>query len=251
MPTTVSGFEFVARRAEDSVALPTREGSGVHCAKFIPPFQISDFSLQMAAVETQPALDRTIIVRPPSYVERLNVSALFPKEQPLEIELGAGDGSFLVHWAAMNAQMNFLGIERLLGRLRKIERKARRLGLANVRALRIEASYFAEFLLPAGVASAFHIYFPDPWPKRKHRQHRLLNEHFTEVLRAALVQRGAVYLRTDDTDYFAQMTAVFGANGNFEAVPTPERLASVLTDFEREFNTRGISTNRAGYRRIN
>jgi tRNA (guanine-N7-)-methyltransferase len=204
----------------------------------------------MATVETQPALGRTIIVRPPSYVERLNVSALFPREQPLEIELGAGDGSFLVQWAVMNPQTNFLGIERLLGRLRKIERKARRMELANVRALRLEASYFAEYLLPAGVASAFHVYFPDPWPKRKHRQHRLLNEHFAEVLRAALVRDGAVYLRTDDTDYFAQMTAVFGANRNFEAVATPERLESVPTDFEREFNARKISTNRAAYRRV-
>jgi tRNA (guanine-N7-)-methyltransferase len=116
--------------------------------------------------------------------------------------------------------------------------------------LRLEASYFAEYLLPAGAASAFHIYFPDPWPKRKHRQHRLLNEHFTEVLRTALVQHGAVYLRTDDIDYFTQMTAVFGANRNFEAVPTPERLTPVLTDFEREFNARRISTNRAAYRRV-
>jgi tRNA (guanine-N7-)-methyltransferase len=204
----------------------------------------------METVETQPALDRAIIIRPPSYVERLNVSALFPKEQPIEIELGAGDGSFLVQWAAMNPHTSFLGVERLLGRLRKIERKARRMGLTNVRALRLEASYFAEYLLPAGAASAFHIYFPDPWPKRKHRQHRLLNEHFTEVLRTALVQHGAVYLRTDDIDYFTQMTAVFGANRNFEAVPTPERLTPVLTDFEREFNARRISTNRAAYRRV-
>lgn len=204
----------------------------------------------MLAVATLVFAPPPIIIRPPSYVERLEVAALFQKPQPLEIELGAGDGSFLVQWAAINPQMNFLGVERLLGRLRKIDRKARRMGLTNVRALRLEAAYFAEYLLPPATVSAFHICFPDPWPKRKHRQNRLLNERFTDVLRVALVPEGVVYLRTDDSDYFAQMTAVFGTNPNFESVSTPERLASVLTDFEREFNAKGIFTSRAAYRRV-
>ena len=178
------------------------------------------------------------------------MGALFPTPQPLEVELGAGDGSFFVQWAALNPGTNFLGVERLLGRLRKIERKARRLGLANVRALRLEAAYFAEFLLPRNSVSAVHIYFPDPWPKRKHRANRLINEPFIEVVRAALTADGIVYLRTDDADYFAQMTRVFDANKNFALVPTPERLAAVLTDFERTFVARGIQTNRAAYRRV-
>ena len=191
-----------------------------------------------------------IIFRPPSYVERLDVGTLFAKPQPLEVELGAGDGSFFVQWAALNPAVNFLGVERLLGRLRKIERKSRRLGLANVRALRLEAAYFAEYLLPRESVTAFHIYFPDPWPKRKHRANRLVNEGFTEVLRAALIPGGVVYLRTDDADYFGQMTRVFGANEHFVPVPTPERLAAVLTDFERTFNAEGIQTNRTAYRRV-
>jgi tRNA (guanine-N7-)-methyltransferase len=191
-----------------------------------------------------------IIFRPPSYVERLDVGALFAKPQPLEVELGAGDGSFFVQWAALNPGTNFLGVERLLGRLRKIDRKSRRLGLANTRALRLEAAYFAEFLLPRASVGAFHVYFPDPWPKRKHRANRLVNERFTEVIRAALVPDGFIYLRTDDLDYFTQMTRVFDANPNFTAGPTPERLATVLTDFERTFVARGIHTNRAAYRRV-
>lgn len=194
------------------------------------------------AVEPPP-----VIFRPPSYVDRLEVRALFARAQPLEVELGAGDGSFFVQWAALNPQVNFLGVERLLGRLKKIERKSRRLGLANVRGLRLEASYCVEYLLPPGSVSAFHVYFPDPWPKRKHRANRLVNERFTEVIRAALQPGGVVYLRTDDADYFAQMTCVFGANPNFTAVETPAALAAVTTDFERGFNAQGIATNRAAY----
>lgn len=200
-------------------------------------------------METVAARTESIIVRPPSYLERLNVAALFPTEGPIEVELGAGDGSFLVQWAALNPERNFLGVERLLGRLRKIERKSRRENLTNVRALRLEASYFVEYLLPHGSISAFHIYFPDPWPKRKHRQNRLINERFAEMLRAALSPGGIVHLRTDDADYFAQMTSAFSANGYFEECATLSALANVLTDFEREFTARGIQTNRAAYRR--
>lgn len=202
---------------------------------------------QTEEVETESPEPQPIIVRPPSYVERLDVHGIFSKRQRLEVELGSGDGSFLVQWATVNPQTNFLGLERLLGRLKKIEKKSRRMGLANVRALRLEAAYFAEYLLPQDSVSAVHIYFPDPWPKRKHRQNRLVNDRFSEVLRAALSIGGVVYLRTDDTDYFTQMTEVFAVNKNFEATTTPQTLAAVLTDFEREFNARGIQTNRAAY----
>jgi tRNA (guanine-N7-)-methyltransferase len=119
-----------------------------------------------------------------------------------------------------------------------------------LRAIRLEASYFAQYLLPPQSVSAFHIYFPDPWPKRKHRANRLINERFAEVLQAALRVDGIVYLRTDDADYFGQMTHSFEANENFAAVPTPERLAAVLTDFERTFNAEGIQTNRAAFCRV-
>lgn len=191
-----------------------------------------------------------IIVRPPSYVERMDVTGLFPSAQPLEVELGSGDGSFLIRWAELNPGTNFLGVERLLGRLKKIEKKARRFGLTNVRGLRLEATYLTEYLLPHDALRAIHIYFPDPWPKRKHRANRLINEHFTESLRAALEPGGIVYLRTDDTDYFEQMTRAFGANPNFAATETPPALAAVTTDFERGFNAEGIPTNRAAYRRL-
>jgi len=96
--------------------------------------------------------------------------------------------------------------------------------------------------------SALHIYFPDPWPKKKHRKHRLLNERFPELARAVLTPGGAVYLRTDDEDYFNQMTEVFGANRNFGPVETPAELAELLTDFEKVFQARGIRTLNIAYR---
>ena len=185
-----------------------------------------------------------MIYRPGSYLERLNLSEIFPANQPLELELGAGDGSFLVAWAKANPQHNFLGVERLLGRIRKIERKAKRAGLTNVRLMRVEASYFLEYLLPRQSVTALHIYFPDPWPKRKHRKNRLINEAFVQTCSRVLAPGGTIYVRTDDLDYFNQMQAVFK---HFKSTPTPPALSAIVTDFERSFHNRGVSTLAAAY----
>jgi tRNA (guanine-N7-)-methyltransferase len=189
-----------------------------------------------------------LIVEFHSIVERLNLAQLFPKPQPLEVELGCGDASFLVEYARRHPDRNFIGVERLLGRLRKLDRKGRRAELTNLRGVQIESSYFLRYLLPSCAASALHIYFPDPWPKKKHHKHRLINEHFPEIARMALAPDGVVYFRTDNEDYFAQITEVFNASGQFERIETSAELAELLTDFEQEFQARGIQTLRAGYR---
>lgn len=183
-----------------------------------------------------------------SIVARLDLARIFPKEQPVELELGAGDGSFFVQYARLHPEHNFIGLERLLGRLRKIDKRSQRAGLQNVKLVRIEASYFLDYLLPEKSITALHIYFPDPWPKRKHRKNRLVNEQFTELARKVLLPGGVVHLRTDDLDYFEQMNQVFDANPAFEKFKTPEALLEVKTDFERTFHLRGVPTQAVSYR---
>ncbi len=190
---------------------------------------------------------RTVVYPLRSILERLPLGELFPVSQPLELELGSGDGSFLVQYARQHPERNFIGVERLLGRLRKLERKAQRADLRNVRAVRIESSYFLQYLLPQGSAAALHIYFPDPWPKRKHLRHRLINEGFPALAQQALQDEGTVYLRTDSLDYYRQMLTVFEASPVFRPVETPAEVASIVTDFERDFLARGIRTLRAAY----
>lgn len=163
------------------------------------------------------------------------------------MELGCGDASFLVAYAKQNPQINFIGVERLLGRIEKVHRKGHRLGLKNLRGVRIESSYFLKYLLPLNSASAIHIYFPDPWPKTRHHKNRLINEQFPRLARKALTSEGIVYLRTDDLKYFTQMLEAFNADKNFVEVETPKELADVVTDFEREFNAKGIRTLRAAF----
>lgn len=193
---------------------------------------------------------QSLIYQLPSILDRLDLANLFPKVQPLEVELGSGDGTFLAQYAAQRPDHNFIGVERLLGRLKKLDRKGRRAGLTNLQCLRIESTYFLEFLLPAQSTTALHIYFPDPWPKRKHRHFRLINERFPVLASRALQLGGAVYLRTDDADYFAQMIAVFAASPVFRPIDATPELAGLLTDFERGFVARGIATRRTAYELI-
>lgn len=165
----------------------------------------------------------------------------------MEVELGSGDGSFLVEYASHHPNRNFIGVERLLGRLRKLDRKGQQSGLTNLRGVRIESSYFLKYLLPPHSVATIHVYFPDPWPKRKHRRHRLVNEELLQIIYRVLEPEGTVYLRTDDLDYFEQMVRVFAGNPLFVNVQPPEALRNLVTDFEREFKARGICTLGAAY----
>jgi tRNA (guanine-N7-)-methyltransferase len=169
-------------------------------------------------LKTQSHAPENLVVQLYSILEPLDLAEIFPEPQPLEVELGCGDASFLVEYARRNPGTNFIGVERLLGRISKLDKKGRRAGLENLRGVRIESAYFLQFLLPRNSISALHVYFPDPWPKKRHRKNRLINEHFPALARAALAPGGKVYLRTDDADYFAQMTEVFRADKNFSEI---------------------------------
>jgi len=191
-----------------------------------------------------------LIVQLASIVEQIDLATLFPRPQPLEVELGCGDATFLVDYAKLHPERNFIGVERLLGRLRKLDRRGRRAGLANLRGVRIESSYFLEYLLPRRSVSVLHAYFPDPWPKTRHHKNRLVNESFPKIAGGALAPEGVVYLRTDDADYYRQMNEVFHAYGEFHPIETPSELAARLTDFEAEFLARGVRTLHAAYKLV-
>lgn len=190
---------------------------------------------------------RALVHRPASWVERLDWGAVFgpapgaPAPARIEVDLGAGDGGFLVARARANPGAAFLGVERLLGRARKIARRATRLGLPNVRVLRIEAGYAAEWLLPPRSVDAITVLFPDPWPKRRHHKHRLVQAGFLDACARALKPGGWLGIKTDDAPYFAHIREAAAAARLL--APWEDASAADLlperTDFEEDFVREG------------
>ncbi len=190
--------------------------------------------------------------RPEEYLDPIPLHAFFPKrpDAPLEVDLGCGDGTFLTALAAQHPEHNFLGIERLLGRVRRCCRKAARTGLSNVRLLRIESSYGLRYLLPPGCISVLHILFPDPWPKRRHEGNRLIQTPFLETAHRALAPGGELHLATDNAPYFAQMEAVCLPCPLFTRVEWTPPPHFPQTDFEQHYRAEGVPINRLRLRKV-
>ena len=139
---------------------------------------------------------------PEHYFRELASREIRRDERPLEVDLGCGDGSFLMAMAAHYPERDFLGVERLLGRVRKVCRKATRRGLANARVLRLDSRYVVEWLLPEAQVSRLHLLCPDPWPKVRHHRRRLVQADFLEAVRRVLVPGGEFLFMTDHQEYF-------------------------------------------------
>jgi tRNA (guanine-N7-)-methyltransferase len=185
---------------------------------------------------------------PKSLTTALEFDRIFSRLAPVEIDLGCGNGAFLAALAEESPMRNFLGIERLLGRVRGVCRKVARLGLKNARVLRMESTYAVTNLLPAGSVSAFHLLFPDPWPKRRHHRRRAFTHEFLFSVHRALITGGLFHVATDHTDYFHQIERVIAATDIF--VISRERNNFPSTTFEQKFVTRGLSIHRLLLRKV-
>ena len=148
-----------------------------------------------------------------SLTDRLDLEKIFGRKAPLQVDLGCGDGSFLCGLAQRMPDKNFLGIERLLNRVRISARKAATLD--NARLLRMESSYAVRYLLPAGSVERFYLLFPDPWPKRRHHGRRIVTPDFLNSIYAALQKNGRIYIATDDVDYFERIKEIAVSNPRF------------------------------------
>jgi tRNA (guanine-N7-)-methyltransferase len=142
---------------------------------------------------------------PQNYLAPLDLETVFGRTAPLEVDLGCGDGAFLAELAGQDRHKNFLGIERLLGRVRSACRKIAQRGLSNARILRVESSYAVRHLFSAQSVTAFHLLFPDPWPKRRHQRRRIVTTEFLDSIHRALAVNGLLHVASDQTDYFEQI----------------------------------------------
>jgi len=164
----------------------------------------------------------------------------FDLSRPLEIEVGCGKGRFLTSRAKAHPECDFLGIERMLDRVRLFDGKCRRGGIVNAKVLRLEALYTFHYLLPAHHARTVYVFFPDPWPKKKHHSHRLFGPLFRAALWKRLEEGGRIEFATDHREYFEEVSSGFAADSCFAAVEPMPRPKEVWTEFETMFREQGL-----------
>jgi tRNA (guanine-N7-)-methyltransferase len=193
-----------------------------------------------------------------SLTERLDLARIFGRNAPLHVDLGCGDGTFLCALAETSPEKNFLGIERLVGRVAKACRKAgpSRTGgeIDNVRFACVESSCAVRFLLPEESVEAFYLLFPDPWPKRRHQRRRIVTPDFLDSIARALQPNGLLRLATDQLDYFQQMerlATTHVALAVVDSIAQPDFETDLpVTKFERRFRDAGASIYRLALRKV-
>ena len=189
----------------------------------------------------------------------MDLSELFGNDNPVHLEVGSGKGTFLVNQAQLHPQFNYLGIEWANKYYRHSIDRIRRWQLANVRILRTDARLFIKNYLSDTSVAAFHVYFPDPWPKKRHQKRRFFTpENLLEVARC-LVTGGQLRTATDYAEYFEIMqhlllhqgeTAKLFEQQQFFPGPAAQQGEWVGTNFERKYIKQGRQIYTLAMRKI-
>ena len=176
---------------------------------------------------------------------KIDFVRIFGRCGPVHIEIGSGRGTFLINQAKALPDDNFLGIEWANKYYRHAVDRIGRWGLKNVRIIRTEAAGFIADFLPDNCVSCYHIYFPDPWPKRKHHKRRLLCPDNLQQLIRTLKTGGQIRIATDHADYFEEIKQLTATQNEkleeVEFLPASgaENEEKTGTNYERKFLKRG------------
>ena len=187
-------------------------------------------------------------ITPASELQPLDLAEHFGREAALEVDLGCGDGTFLVARAQTLPERNFLGIERMPGRVRGVSRKIGDLGLTNVRVLPREILPALRQLLPRASVDIFYLLFPDPWPKRRHQNRRVVSREFFGAIARALKPAGELRIATDQRDYFEAMKILL-PEVSLLAPSEGDDTDLPASTFEERFRERGLPIYRLTLRK--
>jgi tRNA (guanine-N7-)-methyltransferase len=192
---------------------------------------------------------------PQAIFEPGGLPAFLQQEGPLEIEIGIGKGRFLLAVAEARPDVRHLGIEWANKYLRVAEARAVKRGLANVRFARVDARELVHRVLPTASVSAYYVFYPDPWPKKRHHKRRFLRRDTADQLARTLADRGTLHVSTDHADYWRAIVEVLDDHAGFERLPAfggegfPLPVEEPLTNYEVKYRVEGRERFRASWRR--
>lgn len=184
----------------------------------------------------------------------INWGEVFGNDNPVEIEVGFGKGLFLVNAAFACPGVNFLGVEILRKYQLYAATRLTRRGIQNVRLAKADARLFLRDRVAPASVQAVHVFFPDPWWKRRHHKRRVFTPEFAAQCERVLQPGGQLHLVTDVAEYFAVMTGLIAGQPALRPMPPTEMSApghdlDYLTNFERKFRKEGRPIYRARYER--
>ena len=177
-----------------------------------------------------------------------------PDDRFIELDLGCGKGGFTAALARKYPERLILAADIMLGRMRKVRKKVEQLGCRNVCYLRTEARVLLGFCLPDRCLDRVHILCPDPWPKDRHRGHRLLCADFMMPINRVLKEGGIFHFATDDPEYLEAVVKLVNSSGLFEPADA-DALADVSgeefrTEFERDWLAQGKTVPHLAWRAL-
>jgi tRNA (guanine-N7-)-methyltransferase len=177
--------------------------------------------------------------------------ALFGRTAPVEMEIGVGKGRFLLAEAAAHPDRDYFGLEIEAEYAAIVRVRASRAGLTNVRVERLDGKAFVALRLAPGCLAALHVYFPDPWPKKRHHKRRLVDAAWAAAAARALLPGGLLRVASDHADYWSVIDAVLSAEPLLARLsPGEEGEWSTGTNYEAKFVRSGRPIHKAVFRRV-
>jgi tRNA (guanine-N7-)-methyltransferase len=203
------------------------------------------------SVPAPPLVEGGILLNLQERTPPLDWRSVFPVPvESVEIEIGSGKGMFLQRSSAERPDVGFLGVERAGKWLALCVARVTRDDRQNVRLTRADAFDLLARWVPLGSAATIHVYFPDPWPKKRHAKRRLLSPSLYDLAARALRTGGCLAIATDVDWYFAEAAEVLDAHRCFERLPDdPGFEASVRTHYARKYEHQGRTCRFIRYER--
>jgi tRNA (guanine-N7-)-methyltransferase len=206
--------------------------------------------------------ERTLVVEsdlridPERVLGGLNWKDVFGADGAIEIEIGIGKGRFLLESAALRPNVLHFGVEWANKYLRVAESRATKRGLENVRFARMDARELVHRCVPSGSVSAYYVFYPDPWPKKRHHKRRFFRKDTVDHVARTLTTDGSLHVATDHSEYWETIEPLLDGHAALsrltefggEGFPVP--VDAPLTNYEAKYRIEGRRRHRGSWRRV-